>query len=265
MKLRTLALAVAAAAALMLPGDMAEAKKVKGEVTNFDFSFQGPFGSYDRNQLQRGLQVFHEVCAACHGLEYVAFRTLADPNGPQLPEDQMRAFAEMYEVWDPVMRDWRVATANDHFPESGFEGAPDLSLMTKARAGFSGPYGLGINQLIKGIGGPEYIASFLLGYTGEEDFQAGTLFYYNRAYGDWVSMNPVLFDDMLDYADGTPATEEQMALDVAAFLTWTAEPKLVERKQAGFAGLIILTVLASLLYLTNKQIWAPIKKRAKES
>ncbi len=265
MKLRTLALAVAAAAALTLPGDMAEAKKVKGEVTNFDFSFQGPFGSYDRNQLQRGLQVFHEVCAACHGLEYVAFRTLADPNGPQLPEDQMRAFAEMYEVWDPVMRDWRVATANDHFPESGFEGAPDLSLMTKARAGFSGPYGLGINQLIKGIGGPEYIASFLLGYTGEEDFQAGTLFYYNRAYGDWVSMNPVLFDDMLDYADGTPATEEQMALDVAAFLTWTAEPKLVERKQAGFAGLIILTVLASLLYLTNKQIWAPIKKRAKES
>jgi len=265
MKLRTLALAVAAAAALMLPGDMAEAKKVKGEVTNFDFSFQGPFGSYDRNQLQRGLQVFHEVCAACHGLEYVAFRTLADPNGPQLPEDQMRAFAEMYEVWDPVMRDWRVATANDHFPESGFEGAPDLSLMTKARAGFSGPYGLGINQLLKGIGGPEYIASFLLGYTGEEDFQAGTLFYYNRAYGDWVSMSPVLFDDMLEYADGTPATEEQMALDVAAFLTWTAEPKLVERKQAGFAGLIILTVLASLLYLTNKQIWAPIKKRAKES
>ncbi len=265
MKLRTLALAATAAAALALPGTMAEATKGKGEVTNFDFSFQGPFGTYDRNQLQRGLQVFDAACASCHGLSYVAFRTLSDPNGPELPEDQMRAFADFYEVWDPELRDWRPAGPNDHFPESQFEGAPDLSLMTKARAGFSGPYGLGINQLLKGIGGPEYVASFLLGYTGEEDFQAGSMFYENKAYGGWVSMAPVLFDDMVEYADGTPATEEQMALDVAAFLTWTAEPKLVERKRAGFTGIIILAVLGSLLYLTNKQIWAPVKKKAKES
>ena len=265
MKLKSIAVAAVAAAALALPGSMADAKKVKGEVTNFDFSFQGPFGTYDRNQLQRGLQVYHEACAACHGLEYVAFRTLSDRNGPELPEDQMRAFADMYEVWDPELRDWRPATGSDHFPESQFEGAPDLSLMTKARAGFSGPYGLGINQLIKGIGGPEYVASFLLGYTGEEDFQAGAMFYENSAYGDWVSMAPVLFDGMVEYADGTPATEEQMALDVAAFLTWTAEPKMTERKNAGFIGVIFLVVLSSLLYLSNKQLWAPVKRKAKES
>lgn len=264
MKIRYMALAAAAAVALVLPGAPAEAKKVKGEVTNFDFSFQGPFGTYDRNQLQRGLQVFHEACAACHGLQYVAFRTLSYPNGPELPQDQMRAFAAMYEVWDPVMREYRGGRPSDHFPESSFEGAPDLSLMTKARAGFSGPFGLGINQLLKGIGGPEYVASFLLGFTGEQDYQAGTMFYKNRAYGSWVSMGPVLSDGMLEFADGTPATMEQMALDVAAFLTWTAEPKMVERKQSGFAGLIILTVLGSLLYLTNKRIWAPIKKRAKQ-
>ncbi|MCC5991325.1 MAG: cytochrome c1 [Rhodobacteraceae bacterium] len=264
MKLRNLAVAALSALVLALPATTAEASKVKGEVTNFDFSFQGLTGTYDRNQLQRGLQVFHEACASCHGLQYVAFRTLSDPNGPELPEDQMRAFAAMYEVWDPELRDWRIAEGPDHFPESQFEGAPDLSLMTKARAGFSGPYGLGINQLMKGIGGPEYVASFLLGYTGEEDFQAGTMFYYNKAYGDWVSMNPVLFDDMVEYADGTPATEEQMALDVAAFLTWTAEPKMVERKHAGFVGVIFLSVLAALLYLTNKQLWAPIKKAAKK-
>ncbi len=264
MTLRKLAVAAMAALALGLPATTAEATKVKGEVTNFDFSFQGLTGTYDRNQLQRGLQVYHEACSSCHGLQYVAFRTLSDRNGPELPPDQMRAFAEMYEVWDPVERDWRIAEGPDHFPESQFEGAPDLSLMAKARAGFSGPYGLGINQLMKGIGGSEYIASFLLGYTGEEDFQAGALFYENRAYGGWVSMAPVLFDDMVEYADGTPATEEQMALDVAAFLTWTAEPKLVERKQAGFVGVIFLSVFAVLLYLTNKQIWAPIKKAAKE-
>ena len=264
MKLKNLAVAALSAVVLALPATMAEASKVKGEVTNFDFSFQGLTGTYDRNQLQRGLQVYHEACASCHGLQYVAFRTLSDRNGPELPEDQMRAFADMYEVWDEELRDWRPATGPDHFPDPGFEGAPDLSLMTKARVGFSGPYGLGINQLMKGIGGPEYIASFLLGYTGEEDFQAGSMFYENKAYGGWVSMAPVLFDDMVFYEDGTPATEEQMALDVAAFLTWTAEPKMVERKRAGFVGVIFLSVLSVLLYLTNKQIWAPVKKAAKE-
>lgn len=235
-----------------------------GEITDFSFSFEGPFGVYDRNQLQRGLQVYTEVCASCHGLEYVAFRTLSDRNGPELPPEQMRAYAEMFEVWDPELRDWRTAGGPDHFPESQFEGAPDLSLMAKARIGFEGPYGLGLNQLFRGLGGAEYIASFLMGYTGEEDFQAGALFYYNKAYDGWVSMSPVLFDDMIEYADGTPATEEQMAKDVAAFLMWTAEPKLVERKHAGFVGVIFLSVLAALLYLTNKQLWAPVKRAAKE-
>ena len=265
MKIKQLALATVAAAALALPGGMAEATKVKGEVTDFDFSFEGPFGTYDRNQLQRGLQVYHEMCSACHGLTYVAFRTLAQPGGPELTGDQMRNFAAMYEVWDPEERDWRTAEATDHFPDPEFEGAPDLSLMAKARAGFHGPYGLGINQLRKGIGGPEYIASFLLGYTGEEDFQAGALFYENKAYGGWVSMAPVLFEYMIEYADGTPATEEQMAKDVAAFLMWTAEPHLNRRKQAGLTGVIFLGVLTVLLYLTNKQLWAPVKARAKEA
>ncbi|WP_071797762.1 cytochrome c1 [Natronohydrobacter thiooxidans] len=235
-----------------------------GEITDFSFTFEGPFGTYDRNQLQRGLQVYHEVCAACHGLQFVPFRTLSDRNGPQLPEDQMRAFAEMYEVWDNELRDWRTATGPDHFPESQFEGAPDLSLMAKARVGFEGPYGLGLNQLFRGLGGAEYIASFLLGYTGEEEIQAGSTFYYNKAYDGWVSMNPVLFEDMLVYADGTSATKEQMAVDVAAFLMWTAEPKLMERKRAGFVGVIFLSVLAALLYLTNKQLWAPVKAAAKK-
>ena len=261
-KLKTVATSALTALALSVGG--ANAAGPGGEVQNFDFSFQGPFGVYDRNQLQRGLQVYHEVCAACHGLEYVAFRTLSDPNGPELPSDQMRAFAEQYEVQDRATGEWRPAEPSDHFPRSALENAPDLSLMTKARAGFEGPYGLGINQLLYGIGGPEYLASLLLGYTGEERFEAGAMFWENTAYGGWLAMNPVLFDDMLEYADGTRATEEQMAVDVAAFLMWTAEPKMMERKRAGLTGLIFLTVLTVLLYLTNKQLWRPIKQRAKE-
>jgi ubiquinol-cytochrome c reductase cytochrome c1 subunit len=257
-------LAASVMMATLVAGAPAFAAGGEKEVTDFAFSFEGPFGTYDRNQLQRGLQVYTEVCASCHGLEKVAFRTLADRNGPQLPADQMRAYAEQFEVWDPALRDFRTAAGTDHFPESQFTGAPDLSLMAKARVGFSGPYGLGINQLMRGIGGPEYIASFLLGFTGSESEQAGSIFYENKAFGGYVSMMPVLFDDLVEYADGTPATEEQMAKDVAAFLMWTAEPKLMERKRAGFVGVIFLSVLAALLYLTNKQLWAPVKRAAKE-
>lgn len=257
-------LAVSALAATLLASSPALAAGGHGEITDYAFSFEGPFGTYDRNQLQRGLQVFTEVCSSCHGLNLVAFRTLGAENGPALPEDQVRAYAELYEIWDPELRDWRIAGTPDHFPESQFEGAPDLSLMAKSRVGFSGPYGLGINQLMNGMGGAEYIASFTNGFTGDEKFEAGSMFYYNKASDSYVAMAPVLFDDGVVYADGTPATASQQSQDVAAFLMWAAEPKMVERKQAGFVGVIFLSVLAALLYLTNKQLWAPIKRAAKE-
>ena len=258
------ALSAAAAITLSLAPGPAQAAGDIGEITNFRFSFGGPFGHYDRAQLQRGLQVYTEVCSSCHGMQYVPFRTLTQETGPALTDEQMRAYAAQFEIEDPVTGDWRPAEGPDHFPPSMMETAPDLSLMAKARIGFEGPYGLGINQLIFGMGGPEYIASFLLGYDGQEEFQAGAMFYYNTAYDGWVSMAPVLWEDGVEYADGTPATMEQQAVDVAAFLMWAAEPGLTERKRAGFVGVVLLALLASLLYLTNKRLWAPIKKAAKE-
>jgi len=236
----------------------------RGHVTDYAFSFEGPFGSYDRAQLQRGLQVYTEVCSACHGLQYVPFRTLTEQTGPAFSPEAMRAYAASYEILDPATGDYRAAGGPDHFPGSSMETAPDLSLMAKARVGFSGPYGLGINQLMRGIGGPEYIASFLAGFDGREEFQAGTMFYWNTAFNGWVSMNPVLWEDGVEYSDGTPATIEQQAQDVAAFLMWAAEPRLTERKRVGLIGVIFLTLLASLLYLTNKALWAPVKNAAKE-
>ena len=258
-------LALSALTALSLSAAPALAAGELGEITDYSFSFEGPFGSYDRAQLQRGLQVYTEVCAACHGLQYVPFRTLTQETGPALSPEAMRAYAANFEVFDRDLNDFRPAGGPDHFPPSGMETAPDLSLMAKARIGFSGPYGLGINQFLYGIGGAEYIASFLAGFDGREEMQAGTMFYYNTAYGDWVSMNPVLWEDGVEYADGTPATIEQQAQDVAAFLMWTAEPKLTERKRWGFVGTVFLALLASLLYLTNKRLWAPVKKKAKEA
>jgi ubiquinol-cytochrome c reductase cytochrome c1 subunit len=231
-------------------------------IEDFDFSFEGPFGSYDVNQLQRGLQIYTEICSACHGLKFVPIRTLSDEGGPQLPEEQVIEYAKQFEVFDPEIDDFREAVPTDHFPESGLETAPDLSLMAKKRAGFHGPYGLGINQFVKGIGGPEYIASLLTGYTGEEKEQAGTTFYENTAFpGGWIAMAPPLYGEDVEFADGHENDLHHLSADLSAFLMWTAEPKMMARKQAGFAGVIFLTLLSVLLYLTNKRLWASVKNK----
>ena len=234
------------------------------KIKDIDFKFEGIFGTYDKNQLQRGLQVFTEVCASCHGLQHVAFRSLGDPGGPELEDRQVKAYSQLYEIFDPELDDYREAKPADYFPMSAVENAPDLSLMAKARAGFHGPYGLGINQLINGIGGPEYIMNLLLGFNEEEKEQAGTVLYGNNVYpGGWIGMGQPLWGDDVEYMDGTEATMEQEAEDVTAFLMWAAEPKLNARKQFGFTAILFLSVLFILLYLTNKKLWAPHKGKVK--
>ena len=234
------------------------------KIKDIDFKFEGVFGTYDKNQLQRGLQVFTEVCASCHGLQHVAFRSLGDPGGPELEDRQVKAYSQLYEIFDPELDDYREAKPADYFPMSAVENAPDLSLMAKARAGFHGPYGLGINQLVNGIGGPEYIMNLLLGFNEEEKEQAGTVLYGNNVYpGGWIGMGQPLWGDDVEYMDGTEATMEQEAEDVTAFLMWAAEPKLNARKQFGFTAILFLSVLFILLYLTNKKLWAPHKGKLK--
>ncbi len=237
-----------------------------GYVEDVDFSFEGPFGSFDQYQLQRGLQVFTEVCSACHGLQYVYFRNLGDEGGLGYNEDQVKAYAEQFDVPDTSAEaepgDTRPAIPSDSFPVVDGIGAPDLSLMAKARAGFHGPYGTGLNQLFKGMGGPEYITALLAGYTGEEKEQAGVILYENTAFpGGWISMAPPLDDGLVEFADGHANDVQHLAEDVSAFLMWTAEPKMMARKQYGLVAVLMLVVLGALLYLTNKKLWAPIKRK----
>jgi ubiquinol-cytochrome c reductase cytochrome c1 subunit len=276
-----------AATALALTAGQAMAAEIETEIEDFNFSFEGPFGSYDQMQLQRGLQVYTEICAACHGLELLAFRNLHDEGGPALPEDQMRAYAEFYEVFDQSLfdgeGDFRPATPADHFPASSLSNAPDLTLMAKARAGFHGPYGTGINQFVKGMGGAEYIASLMTGYHEEPEcaLEGEPMDgFYNVAFaaggfpescidekgkhmvpGSWIAMSQPLWGDDVEFADGHSTELEHVAEDVSAFLMWTAEPKLIARKQAGLTGVLFLTVLSVLLYLTNKRLWAPHKHK----
>jgi ubiquinol-cytochrome c reductase cytochrome c1 subunit len=232
-------------------------------VPDVAFAHEGPFGTFDQHQLQRGLQVYTEVCAACHGLKFVAFRTLADESGPGFSEDQVKAYAAGFDVTDAESGEDRPAIPADKFPAVEDAGAPDLSLMAKARAGFHGPMGSGMNQLFRGMGGAEYINAILTGYTGETVEQAGTTLYANTAFpGGWISMPPPLAEDgLVSFADDSPNTKEAMAMDVASFLMWTAEPKMMARKHAGFVAVLFLALIAALLYLTNKRLWAPIKHR----
>lgn len=234
----------------------------ESHIEDFSFSFEGPFGTYDQHQLQRGLQVYTEVCSGCHGLELVAFRNLGDEGGPTLEEGQVKAYAAQYDVYDAELDEDRTAKPADKFPGSSFDGAPDLSLMAKARAGFHGPWGLGINQVVKGMGGPEYIASILSGYTGHEKEEAGATFYENTAFpGGWIAMAPPLEDELVEYQDGHDSDVHHMAQDVSAFLMWAAEPKMMARKETGFLAFVFMVFLASLLYLTNKRLWAPHKHK----
>jgi ubiquinol-cytochrome c reductase cytochrome c1 subunit len=262
-------LTLSALTALALSTGGAIAAGEGGHVQDVDFSFEGPFGKFDQMQLQRGLQVYTEVCSACHGMKFVPIRTLADEGGPALPEDQVRAYAAQLSVNDEASNmqlfDYeegaaRPLTANDHFPANNSQNAPDLSLMAKARAGFHGPYGTGINQFLKGIGGPEHIVSILTGYTGEEKVEAGTTYYENTAFSTgWIAMAPPLYGEDVEYADGHSNELHHEAEDVAAFLMWAAEPKMMARKRAGFMAVTFLVLLTSLLYLTNKKLWAPHK------
>ncbi|MEO1540381.1 MAG: cytochrome c1 [Pseudomonadota bacterium] len=259
-----------------------------GEIDDHAFSFEGPFGSYDQMQLQRGLQVFHEVCSGCHGISRVYFRNLTEETGPGMPVDQITEFAKNYFVPDDGLEafpgDEREAKLSDNFPENNGAGAPDLSLMAKARAGFHGPSGTGINQLLKGMGGPEYIKALLEGYQDTPECALDSTIdgVYNAVFpnggfpdeckyedgthkvpGSWISMSQPLWGEDVEYMDGTEATIEQQAADVSAFLMWTAEPKMTQRKQAGLTGVVILGFLTVLLYLTNKKLWYNVKHRTK--
>jgi ubiquinol-cytochrome c reductase cytochrome c1 subunit len=259
--MRNLTFLALAAALAALPAAGLRAAELP-HIEDVAFPFEGPFGSYDRNQLQRGLQVFQEVCAGCHGIKFLAFRNLGDEGGPHLEPDQVRAFAALYSVVDSETGEERPARTSDRFPPNLNAGAPDLSLMAKARAGFHGPAGTALNPLFKGIGGPEYIHAVLTSYTGNEKEEAGEIFYENTAFpGGWIKMTPPLSDDAVTFADGTPATVDQMATDVAAFLMWVAEPKLNARKEAGLTAVLLLGLLTVLLWYSNRKLWAPVKRQ----
>ena len=243
-----------------------------------DWSFAGPFGHYDKGQLQRGFKVYREVCAACHSMNRVSFRNLADLG---YSDGQIKAIAAEYDIIDGPNEDGemftRPGTAADNFsgPYENREAAtaanngaypPDFSLIAKARAAERG-FPLFVFDIFTQYqeSGPDYIYSLLTGYPEDGEAPEGVEVvdgtYYNPYFlsGNALAMANPLFEDLVEYDDGTPATIDQMSRDVSAFLMWAAEPKLEERKQLGFKVMMFLIIFSVLLYLTKKQVFAKLE------
>jgi ubiquinol-cytochrome c reductase cytochrome c1 subunit len=237
-----------------------------------DWSFAGPFGKYDKGQLQRGLKVFTEVCAACHSMELVAFRTLEDLG---YSEAQVKAFAANYEVEDGPNADgemfMRAAVASDHFPSpfpnkeaaaaaNGGAAPPDFSLIAKAR-GVTRGFPTFVFDIFTQYqqGGPDYIHALLTGYQDPpEGVEVAEGTYFNPYFiaGQSLAMAPPISDGQVTYDDGAPETLEQYSLDVSAFLMWAAEPHLEDRKRMGFMVMVFLAIFTALIYLTKKSVYA---------
>jgi ubiquinol-cytochrome c reductase cytochrome c1 subunit len=271
-KLKTLA---AALALTLLAGAPAFAAGTQLDAKGINFSFEGVFGKFDRAQLQRGYKVYKEVCAACHSARFIYFRNLGEPGGPEFSAEEVKAIAASFEVQDGPNADgemfMRPGLPSDRFPSpyaneqasraaNGGAYPPDLSLITKNREGWRGTF----NQLWNGIGGPQYVYSVLTGYETEPvelaaEKPEGKYFNPYFANGHWIGMAQPLSDDQVTFDDGSPATVDAMSRDVSAFLAWTAEPKMEERKSTGFQVLIFLFVFSVLLYLTKNKIWRNVE------
>ena len=231
----------------------------KVEYLKTDWSFKGLFGKFDRGALQRGYQVYSEVCSSCHSMKYVSYRNLAEEGGPEFTEAQAKAIAASFEVTDGPNADGEMFTRpgklSDKFvmPYENVKAAqaanggaypPDMSVLVKARGG-----------------GANYIYSLLQGY---EDPPYGVTLdegvHYNKyMYGNKIKMANPLSDGLVEYADGTNASLEQMSKDVTTFLMWAAEPHLEARHQMGFKAIVYLIILTVLVYFSMKRIWSRIE------
>lgn len=270
--------------ALTLGAVQAEAAGSEAEPAHFpikrpvqqNWSFAGPFGTYDKVQLQRGLKIYKEVCAACHSMKLVSFRTLSDLG---YNEDQIKAFAAEYEVEDGPNADGemftRAARPGDYFP-SPFPNAeaaaaannnavpPDFSLIAKARGVERGFPTFVFDMFTQyAEGGPDYIHSLLTNYdeTPPAGMQIPEGTHYNPAFiaGKSLAMAKPLSDGQVTYDDGSPETVEQYARDISAFLMWAAEPHLEERKKIGFRVIVFLLLLGALVYAAKRRVFAGLK------
>ena len=231
----------------------------KVEYLKTDWSFKGLFGKFDRGALQRGYQVYTEVCSSCHSMKYLSYRNLAEKGGPEFTIEQAKVIAASFEVTDGPNADGEMFVRPGKLSDKFIMPYENVKA---AQAANGGAYPPDMSVLIKARGdGADYIYSLLQGY---EDPPVGITLddgvYYNKfMYGNKIKMSNQLSDGLIEYGDGTEATVQQMSKDVTTFLMWTAEPHLETRHQMGFKAIIYLIILTVLVYFSMKRIWSRVE------
>ncbi|KAI93556.1 cytochrome C [Rhodomicrobium udaipurense JA643] len=273
---------VLSATALSAPASASETAE-HYQIPRLEWTFGGLSGYFDKQQLRRGFKVYQTVCQNCHNLAHLSYRNLTQPGGPELPKEEVEAYAAQKQVADGFndagevnMRPAKLADLfvgpfkNDKEAAAALNGAvpPDLSLITKARTvereveWYAFPF-----IMLKDVltqyqeQGADYVHALLNGYTEPPaTFNLLPGLSYNRVFpGHQIGMPQPLTDGAVDYDDGTPTTLDQQSKDVTAFLAWAAEPTLADRKKLGAWVLIYLIILAGLLYASKKLIWRNVK------
>ena len=228
----------------------------KADLLETNWSFNGLFGTFDRASLQRGYQVYQEVCSGCHSVQHLSYRNLSEKGGPEFSIEEAKAFASQFEIEDGPNSEGemflRTAKLSDKFvkPYPNIEAAtaanggaypPDMSVLAKARAG-----------------GADYIYSLLLGYEEPPiDYELDDGVYYNKYMsGNKIKMSEPISNGVVEYLDGTESTKEQIAKDVTTFLVWASEPHLESQHKMGFKVIIYLIILITLVYMSKQKVWS---------
>jgi len=236
-----------------------EEKKI--EFIKNDWSFEGIFGTFDRSSLQRGYQVYQEVCSGCHSIQHLSYRNLSEKGGPEFSLDEAKAIAAQFEVTDGPNDEGEMFTRPRRLSDKFVNPFPNIQAATAANGGAYPP---DMSVLVKARkGGADYIYSLLLGY---EEVPAGYELddgvYYNKYIpGNKIMMSKPLSEGAVEYSDGTQATETQMAKDVVTFLTWAAEPNLEARHKMGFKVFIFLIILLTLVYFSKQKVWSRLDSK----
>ncbi len=236
----------------------------KVEFLKNNWNFEGVFGTFDRASLQRGYQVYQEVCSGCHSMQHLSYRNLSEKGGPEFTKEEAKAIAAQFEVTDGPNEDGemftRPARLSDKFVSpfpnvkaaavaNGGAYPPDMSVLAKARKG-----------------GADYIYSLLMGYEeAPAGYELDDGVYYNKYMaGNKIKMAEPIYEDAVQYSDGTKATKEQITKDVTAFLVWAGDPHLESRHKMGFKVFFYLIILLTLVYLSKQKVWSRFERKKEE-
>ena len=223
-----------------------------------DWSFKGITGKFERSSLQRGYQVYTEVCSSCHSMNLLSYRNLGEEGGPEFSLEQVKAIAANFEVTDGPDNDGEMFTRPARPSDKFVSPYPNVKA---AMAANGGAYPPDMSVLVKARkGGADYIYAVLTGYTeAPANFELEEGVYYNKYMdGNKIKMSNPLSDDLVSYSDGTKASEAQMAKDVTTFLAWAAEPHLESRHKMGFKVIIFLIIFTILVYFSMRKLWSRI-------